>query len=508
MKLTNLEEETIIQYILDLDERGYPVVLAQVRDMADTLLAARSQCRVGKNWPANFAKRAPELQMKFNRKLDYSRMLCEDPELISNWFRLVQNTKAKYGIQDEDSWNFDESGFMMGVISTSQKVVTGSERRKRPRQVQAGNREWVSTILGVSGVGQRIPPFIVFKAKTHLASWYTEDKLPPQWRIGVSENGWTTNELGVAWIKHFDACTKHQVRGTYRLLILDGHESHSSVGFEQYCKENKIICLCMPPHSSHILQPLDVGCFSPLKKVYSRQVEQLMRSRINHITKTEFLPAFINAFNASINEEQIKGGFRGAGLVPFNPQTVLDRLDVRLKTPPAPPVEPIPWQSQTPSNTHEIGEQSTLVLKKFSSAIQSSPTPAEEALQSFTKGAQKITHQFELMKARIKELEEANTAHTKRKSRKRTRVQAGGTLSVAEGLQLAAAKERPAKKQRSQVGREDGGESSMQHRRLCSRCNKSGHNVRTCQEGEELSSESDITLSGSFSDSVDSDSDV
>jgi len=229
-----------------------------------------------------------------------------------------------------------------------------------------------------------------------------------------------------------------------------------------------------------------------------------MRNHLNHITKTEFLNAFNNAFNASINVEQIKGGFRGAGLVPFDPQSVLDRLDVRLKTPPAPPVEPIPWQSQTPSNTREIGEQSTLILKKFSSAIQSSPTGPEEALLSLTKGAQKIAHEFELMKARIKELEEANAANTKRKSRKRTRVQTGGTLLAEEGLQLAAAKERSAKKQRLPGGREDSADGSVRRQRLCSKCSKPGHNARTCQEPEEVSSESDITLSGVFSDSVDS----
>ena len=55
----------------------------------------------------------------------------------------------------------------------------------------------------------------------------------------------------------------------YRLLILDGHESHLNQGFKDYCLEHKILTLCMPPHSSHILQPLDVVCFSPLKRKYS-----------------------------------------------------------------------------------------------------------------------------------------------------------------------------------------------------------------------------------------------
>jgi hypothetical protein len=97
--------------------------------------------------------------------------------------------------------------------------------------------------------------------------------------------------------------TEKGIQGTHHLLILDGYESHSSTEFKEYCKENKIVCLCMPPYSSHLLQLLDVGCFSPLKKAYLRQVEKLMHNRINHITKTEFLPAFINAFNASINRK-------------------------------------------------------------------------------------------------------------------------------------------------------------------------------------------------------------
>ena len=70
-------------------------------------------------------------------------------------------------------------------------------------------------------------------------------------------------------MKHFDAHTKTRVVGVYQLLILDGHESHINQDFKDYCLEQKILTLCMPPHSSHILQPLDVVCFSPLKRKYS-----------------------------------------------------------------------------------------------------------------------------------------------------------------------------------------------------------------------------------------------
>jgi RecB family endonuclease NucS len=85
--------------------------------MADCLLAQRHHGLVGKHCANNFVQRQPELQVKFNRKYDYKRALCEDPEIIRGWFRLVQNVKAKHSILDEDIYDFDETGFMMGIIS-------------------------------------------------------------------------------------------------------------------------------------------------------------------------------------------------------------------------------------------------------------------------------------------------------------------------------------------------------------------------------------------------------
>jgi RecB family endonuclease NucS len=96
--------------------------------MADSLLAERHRDPVGENWAKTFVKRQPELKVKFNRKYEYKRALCEDPKVIEGWFRLVQNMKAKYGILDEDTYNFDETGFTMGMISTG-AVVMAADRR-------------------------------------------------------------------------------------------------------------------------------------------------------------------------------------------------------------------------------------------------------------------------------------------------------------------------------------------------------------------------------------------
>ena len=82
MRLETTEEQVIVQHILKLGERGYPPRLTDVEDMANSLLAERHQPPVGVNWAGTFVKRRPELTVKFNRKYDYKRALCEDREVI------------------------------------------------------------------------------------------------------------------------------------------------------------------------------------------------------------------------------------------------------------------------------------------------------------------------------------------------------------------------------------------------------------------------------------------
>jgi hypothetical protein len=81
----------------------------------------------------------------------------------------VKNTITKYGIVDSDIFNFDETGFMMGIISTGM-VVTSAERLSNTKLVQPGNREWVTVIQGVNAQGWTIPPYIIVSGKYHLST--------------------------------------------------------------------------------------------------------------------------------------------------------------------------------------------------------------------------------------------------------------------------------------------------------------------------------------------------
>ena len=130
----------------------------------------------------------------------------------------------------------------------------------------------------------------------------------------------------------------------------------------------------------------------------------------------------------------IQGGFRGAGLVPFDPERVISSLNVKLRTlSPLLPLNNKAWQSQTPSNTLEFESQSTLIQEKYKRQQGSSPNSIASALKHYAKGAAIIAHKLVLAQQEIAKLRTANKAATRRRSHKRKRIQAEGTMTVKEG---------------------------------------------------------------------------
>jgi hypothetical protein len=407
--------------------------------------------------------------MKWNRKFNSQRARCEDPVTIGAWFKLVQETRLKYGILDEDTYNFDETGFMMGVAATS-KVVTSSSTIGRAVTIQPGDREWVTTIEGVNASGWAIPPFIILLGKLHQASWY--QGLPPEWVLAVSDNGWTTDKLGLKWLKHFNRHTASCITGVYRLLILDGHGSHATPEFDQYCKDNKIITLCMPPHSSHRLQPLDVGCFSRVKYAYGGEIQELARQGVFHVDKLDFLQTYTRIWPTVFTQQSIQAGFRAAGLVPASPERVLSSLIVvRTPSPPATAADPeSAWTAETPRTVDQLQKQARLVDGLLR---RSSQSPTTQAVRQLVKGCQLALNSATILAVENKKLQQAVQRRQRKQQQRRQYIATGGALQAQEGQLLAAAAERVA-----QQAEQRGQPSRQRVPPTCSKCHERGH-IRT-----------------------------
>jgi hypothetical protein len=178
----------------------------------------------------------------------------------------------------------------------------------------------------------------------------------------------------------------------------------------------------MPSHLSHFLQPLDVRCFSPLKASYGKQIERMMRMQITHITKEDFSDAFVEAFHASITANNIRAGFRAAGLVPFDPESVVFRLDPKPITPSPPSSRPggTSWVAKTPSNAQEAILSSSTLRRKIEIHQGSSPIHIFDIIDLQVKSILKLAHEMVLLRVENKELRTANERLSKRSRIKKT----------------------------------------------------------------------------------------
>jgi cell division septum initiation protein DivIVA len=244
--------------------------------------------------------------------------------------------KAKideYQILPQNTFNMDEKGFGIGLQHKSRRIFTKAslESGSLNGSGQDGNREWVTLIATICQDGSALPPFLIYSGQSgHPMSTWLEEFDPDHQdaHFSVSPTGWTNNQLALEWIRRtFEPRTKAKARQgrDFRLILLDGHASHVSIPFVDYCLEHRIILSVFPPHSTHRLQPLDVGLFGPLASYYSSEQGKLAYTG-SKITKRMFFKMFWSAFTQSFTEENILGSFRKTGLLPFDPKVVLMKI--------------------------------------------------------------------------------------------------------------------------------------------------------------------------------------
>jgi hypothetical protein len=341
----------------------------------------------------------------------------------------------QHGIALEDIYSFDETGFAMGLVATA-RVITRADYYGKARLVQPGNQECVTLIECINSTGWALPPCIIFKGKVHIEGWYQNPKLPLDSRIEVSPNGWTTNEIGLRWLKNlFIPATTSRTTGKYRLLVMDGHGSHLTPQFDQICSENNIIPICMPAHSSNKLQPLDVGCFRSLKDVYGDLVRQKMQLGISHIDKLDFLKIFPEARKSAFTAENIQNSFTATGLVPFDPDRVLGKLDIQLKTPTPPGSRSTNSAPKTPYTTRQLERQASATRKLLREHSQSSLPLLEARLDKIIKGHELTLNELVLAKEEIRKHRANNKWESQKQKKSNRQLAITGGSSLQEGLE-------------------------------------------------------------------------
>lgn len=142
-----------------------------------------------------------------------------------------------------------------------------------------GGRELVTVVETVSATRQSLSPLIIYRGKAQYLGWYTNlTEKESNYKFSYSPKGWIDDRLALLWLESIFEPQTATVVGETRLLIIDGHGSRITYTFVKFCVEHNILVLCLPSHSTHLLQPLDVGLFSPYQHFYGLAVDNHMRS--------------------------------------------------------------------------------------------------------------------------------------------------------------------------------------------------------------------------------------
>lgn len=395
--LSREEENGLVQFLLLMSNLGHPVRMKFIRLLAFSIARRRSTKThstkpPGKNWPKAFAERHPQLQARKVKSIDWKRHENNVYDKIVEWFDVIGQVLQDSDVLPENVYNMDETGVMLSMLG-SVKVLVGKDDRRNYRGAGV-KRTMVTAVECVSADGRALLPLIIWPASTHRSNWTTYPT--PGWHYAFSENGYNDSKICLEWLTRvFDPQTKARANGKPRVLICDGFGSHETLEILEFCLTNNIILCRLPSHTSHKLQPCDVGPFAPLKTAYRDQVERLSRGGVDVVGKEHFTYLYIPARERALTQRNIRSGWAATGLYPFNPDRVLREI-------PKPQVEiVVPRTATTINNTQDATPQ------KLVTPV--TPVTAE-ALTSLHDMIKQDTHVPDQTKMRIHKL--ANAAQS------------------------------------------------------------------------------------------------
>ncbi|KAM4620718.1 uncharacterized protein ACJ7VT_007344 [Polymixia lowei] len=239
-------------------------------------------------------------------------------------------------------YNCDEKGFKLD--SNRRKGIVSRGTKHGNKQAQ-GTRDHITILVCFNAAGEDVPPFIIYKGGYPRAT-HNEEAVP-HIAYGKSQTGYINSEVFRKWfVEHF---LKYATQERPLLLILDDHQSHLDPELVRVAQTEGVILLCLPSHTSHILQPLDASFFGPLKKEFSGLV----------VSKKKFSTVLSDSYQRLKNRRVVVAGFRKCGLYPLDP-TAIDWMQVtppgqRSGDPtteyasPVPPASPSTAPAATPS---------------------------------------------------------------------------------------------------------------------------------------------------------------
>lgn len=319
---TEAQEMDLASFVLKLANLYYGLTPKRIRQLVYDFAISNNikhnfNCQskmCGKEWLYGFLRRHPQISLRRPEATSLNRVLAFNRTEVNTFYDNLEQVMEKHNFGPTRIFNVDETG-ISGVHKPCR--VLAQKGRKQVGAITSGERGQTTTVVcSMSAAGQHVPPMFIFKRERMKEGLDRNGPVGAIYRC--SSSGWITEDLFLEWLNHFANFAKVSKENT-ALLVLDNHCTHSCLKSYTFCRDNGIVIVSLPPHTSHRLQPLDVTFFSSLKSAYYQECDQYMKS--NHYEKislTCIAELFAKAFNRMATIEKGVKGFQVTGIYPLN----------------------------------------------------------------------------------------------------------------------------------------------------------------------------------------------
>ncbi|KAJ4435306.1 hypothetical protein ANN_17916 [Periplaneta americana] len=363
-------EDSLVSYCLEMEKRFYGLSARDVKTMAFQLASlnglkhpfSKNDEAAGWKWLHSFLRRHQELSLRKPQSTSMARIRGFNQENVIKFFDIYEPLMNIINHSPNRLYNCDETGLTV-VQHKVNKVVSLKGKRQVGSVSSAERGSLVTAVTCMSAAGHFLPPLLVFprvNMKTELL-----DGAPNGSLAVCHKSGWIQNESFVHWFHHFLSNVK-PTKDDPVILVLDGHYSHTrNVELLELARANGVHIVCLPPHCTHKMQPLDVAFMLPFKTYYAQAIEQWLKQNAGRVV-THYQVGMLlgEAFNKAATVAVATNGFRKTGLYPCNRHIFSD----------------FEFQEASPNN-HEASDHSPEALpNRLHDANTSQPRPGPSGI--------------------------------------------------------------------------------------------------------------------------------